>query len=307
VNAKVPVRMAHSVHQRLLNLARASDRPFNELLQYYAMERFLYRLAHTGYGEALLLKGALLLRVWGLPSARPTMDIDLMGTKMFSPPELVAVVKESMSLVIDDGLIFHPETIAVEAIDQDADYQGWRLLFRANLGNARIHLQVDVGLGDVVVPAPVWIELPTQLDFPAPRLLAYTPESAIAEKFQAMVALEKVNSRMKDFYDLWALAQNLDFKGPLLQAAVRATFERRRTAVPERTPLALTPEFSDDPTKQVQWAAFVRRLSSRETIIDLPEAVDVIRDFMMPPVLALSAGKSFRADWRPGGPWVSGE
>jgi predicted nucleotidyltransferase component of viral defense system len=205
--------MAHSVHQRLLNLARASERPFNELLQYYAMERFLYRLAHTGYGEALLLKGALLLRVWGLPSARPTMDIDLMGVKEFSPSELVAVVKESMSVVTDDGLIFHPETIAVEAIDEDGGYQGWRLLFRANLGNARIHLQVDVGLGDVVVPSPVWIELPTQLDFPAPRLLAYTPESVIAEKFQAMVALEKVNSRMKDFYDLWALGAEPGLQG----------------------------------------------------------------------------------------------
>jgi hypothetical protein len=195
----------------------------------------------------------------------------------------------------------------VEAIDQDADYQGWRLLFRASLGNARIHLQVDVGLGDVVVPSPVWIELPTQLDFPAPRLLAYTPESAIAEKFQAMVVLEKANSRMKDFYDLWALAQYLGFKGPPLQAAVKGTFERRKTPVPERVPLAFTPEFSDDATKQVQWASFVRRLSSREAIVGLPETVEVIRDFMMPPVLALSGGKPFRADWVPGGPWMSME
>jgi len=194
--------VAESVHRRLLTRAQKEGRPFNELLQHYAIERFLYRIGCSRHAEKLLLKGALLLRVWYIPMARPTMDIDLLGQTAGKPEALVAILRECMTIEVeDDGMMYDPESITTEAITLDADYQGWRIRFKASLGNARVTMQVDVGVGDVVYPAPIWVDYPVLLDQPVPHLLAYTPENAIAEKYQAMVELDKANSRMKDFHD----------------------------------------------------------------------------------------------------------
>ncbi|MDA8365131.1 MAG: nucleotidyl transferase AbiEii/AbiGii toxin family protein [Gammaproteobacteria bacterium] len=177
------VNIAQSVHQRLLTQAKATGRPFNELLQHYAIERFLYRLGQSKHAEKLLLKGALLLRVWQIPMARPTMDIDVLGRTAGTPEALTAILRECMTLdVEDDGMRFDPDSITTEAITLDADYRDWRIRFQGLLGNARVTMQVDVGIGDVVYPAPIWIDYPVLLDQPAPHLLAYTPENSIAEK-----------------------------------------------------------------------------------------------------------------------------
>ena len=219
------VNVAQSVHQRLLTRAKKEGRPFNELLQHYAIERFLYRLGQSKHAEELLLKGALLLRVWQIPLARPTMDIDMLGRAAGTPEALVTILRECMALKVeDDGMQYDPESVTTEAITHDAAYQGWRIRFKASIGNARVTMQVDVGIGDVVYPAPIWIDYPVLLDQPAPHLLAYTPENAIAEKYQAMVQLDKTNSRMKDFHDVWTLACNLEFDGQRLSEAIQKTF-----------------------------------------------------------------------------------
>ena len=301
---KPPVNVAQSVHQRLLTRAQKEGRPFNELLQHYAIERFLYRLGQSKHAEKLLLKGALLLRVWQIPMARPTMDIDVLGRTTGAPEALVAILRECTAhKVDDDGMQYDPASITTEAITPDADYKGWRIRFRASLGNARVTMQVDVGIGDVVYPAPIWIDYPVLLDQPAPHLLAYTPENAIAEKYQAMVELDKANSRMKDFHDIWTLARNLEFDGERLSEAIRRTFERRKTKLLESVPTAFTAEFYEDKAKQTQWQAFLNKgLATKETL-SLANVTKVLHGFLTPPTEALISGKAFQMRWPLGGPW----
>ena len=191
-----------SVRQKLLNKAREEKRPFQELLQYYAMERFLYRLSQSHHSGCFTLKGALMLWAMQGPTSRPTRDIDMLGQTSNEPEAILAQVREIIAAeVVDDGLRFDPDTLKAEAITEDADYQGLRVTFTGFLDSARVPMQLDVGFGDPIFPFPSWLEFPTLLDFPAARIKCYTPESSIAEKFQAMVNLGELNSRMKDFYD----------------------------------------------------------------------------------------------------------
>ncbi len=254
-----PKNMAASVHARLAETARRTNRPFQELLQYYGMERFLYRLSKSPHAARFVLKGALMLRVWNAPMARPTKDIDLLG-RLESPLEnLSTVVREVCAVDVEpDGLVFTPATVKSERIREDADYESVRIRFEGLLGRARIAMQLDVGIGDVMVPGPVEIAYPTLLDFPAPRLKGYPRETAIAEKFEAMVKLGTLNSRMKDFYDIWILSRQFGFAGPTLAQAVTATFANRGTTVTAE-PVALTTEFSENEVANTQWRAFVRK------------------------------------------------
>jgi hypothetical protein len=300
-----PVNVAQSVHQRLLTRAKSEGRPFNELLQHYAIERFLYRLGRSEHAEKLLLKGALLLRVWRIPMARPTMDIDVLGRTAGTQDALTAILRDCMATKVDnDGMNYDPDSLTTETITLDADYRGWRIRFRASLGNARVAMQVDVGIGDIVYPSPIWIDYPVLLDQPAPHLLAYTPENAIAEKYQAIVELDLPNSRMKDFHDVWTLARNLEFDGQLLSEAIRRTFERRKTKLPESTPTAFTPEFFEDRTKQTLWRAFLSKGLPTNEEVPLVQVTNVIWAFLMPPTEALVSRKTFNMRWRQGGPWL---
>lgn len=303
MSVRNPVNMAHSVHQRLLDAAKKMRRPFNELLQYYSMERFLYRLAQTPHRDALFLKGALLLRAWGIPSARPTVDIDMTSPLDISVSDLLSIIRESMAVSANDGLTFHADSIRTEPIEKGTDFQGIRILFRANLGNARIFLQMDVGQKDSVTPDPVLIELPSLLDFAPPRLLAYTPYSTIGEKFHAMVTLGRANSRMKDYFDIRVLAWNLTFQGTILQASILAIFKKRQIPIPHSVPIGLTKEFAEDPMKRLQWGVFIKRLVDNAEPLTIEETVDSIREFIMPPLVASNEGKAFDSVWPPGGPW----
>lgn len=275
-----------SIHQRLLNLARGENRPLNELLQYYAIERFLYRLGQSEYRHQFVLKGAQMLRAWSAPLARPTMDIDLLGKVRNDIGNLERIVRECCAIEFDDGVSFDQSTIKGELIRKDAEYQGVRVLLKGTLGKIRLHIQIDFGFGDKVVPAPIEIDLPQLLDLGKPHLLGYTPESAIAEKFQAMVALDMTNTRMKDFYDIWLLSRNLKFDDKILAEAIKTTFERRNTPLPNAAPTAFTSEFSQDETKQRQWKAFLRK-NRLDTEIDLEAVLKEIEDFLMPVVSAI--------------------
>jgi len=299
-----PTNLPASIHQRLMNLARATGRPFNELLQHYAIERFLFRLGRSRHASAFVLKGALMLRAWESPLARPTRDIDLLGRTENAVENVVATIQECLvTEVPEDGLSFDPGKVRGESIILDAKYQGIRIGAEGRLGQARVSLQVDVGFGDAIVPGPVTIEYPELLDFGRPRLLGYTPESAVAEKFQAMVELELANTRMKDFYDIWSLARRRPFDGEILAQAIRSTFVRRGTPLPEEPPPALTAAFSESKTKQSQWKAFLRKGRLENDAATLGEVVAVLSDFLMPLATALAAGDPFRMVWPPPGPW----
>jgi len=304
----VTQNIAASVHQRLLNRARAEDRPFNELLQYFALERFLYRLGCSPHQDQFVLKGALMFTVWDVPVPRPTRDIDLLGQMDNAVPHVVAAIQEICEQPVpEDGLRFAAETVVGERIIEAADYEGVRVRFTAYLGKARIPMQVDIGFGDLVAPAPSTVRLPTILDFPAPELRGYSRESAIAEKVQIMVRLGEINSRMKDFFDIWLLATRFSFAGVALKRAIRATFRQRRPAV-TASPVAFSDAFARDPEKQAQWAAFLRRYRLEgETGIPptLYETVQVIASFLCPVLQSLVDERDFDQRWSPGGPWTA--
>lgn len=298
------INMAASVHARLLKRAKAEGRPFNELLQYYAMERFLHRLSRSAYAHRFVLKGALMLQFWGGPLSRATKDIDLLGRPISSVSDLAAIVRACIAVdVEDDGVRFDPASVIGERIRLAANYDGVRVRCGGSLGNARIALQIDVGFGDVVTPREQAIEYPSLLDLVPSRLLGYTPETAIAEKFQALVVLDMANTRMKDFLDIWALAQGREFSGAVLAQALHATFRRRRTALPTTTPVALTPPFHSAPAKQAQWRAYLRKGRVQGSVPALAIVATQIDTFLIPVVEALVAGAGFDGQWPPGGPW----
>jgi hypothetical protein len=297
--------IAASVHRRLLNRARDEGRPFNEVLQYFAMERFLYRLAISPHAERFVLKGALMLIAWRAPVLRPTMDIDLLGRLDNRVPTLVAVVREVCQQPVEplDGLVFEPTSVDGTRIREDAAYAGVRVRLSGRLGNARLRIQLDVGFGDVVLPAPTLIEYPTVLAFPAPRLHGYSRESAIAEKFEAMTALGMLTSRLKDFHDIWLLSTAFPFEGAVLGEAVRRTFARRGTSL-HAEPVALSTTFAHDLAKQMQWRAFIRRGRLGDAPTDLATVVGRLNGFLGPIARALVNEQAIDWLWRPAGPWA---
>ena len=300
---KKPVaNLAASVRQRLLNLATERNEDFGLLLTRYGLERFLYRLSISPHRDAFVLKGALLLQLWTAETYRPTRDLDLLGRGP-SDINFRKVFSEVCSQnVEDDGLTFLPDKLRMERIRDEEAYEGVRGRTEARLGNVRIPLQIDIGLGDTIVPASQELEYPTLLKFPAPKLHAYSKESVVAEKFEAMVKLGVANSRMKDFYDLWILAQRFEFDSGTLAAAIQSTFKTRRTALPRSSPLALRAEFYELPTKQTQWGAFLRKTVLKADS-SLQEIIKVIREFVMPVVDGVLKGDEENQVWQQGGPW----
>ncbi|MGO9529605.1 MAG: nucleotidyl transferase AbiEii/AbiGii toxin family protein [Syntrophobacteraceae bacterium] len=290
-----------SVRQRLINRAKSDKRPFNELLQYYAMERFLYRLSRSAHADRFILKGALMLRAWRSPEFRPTMDIDMLGRTSNEEAIIVAQIRDVIAVDVEtDGLTFDPDSIQSERITEDADYEGIRVRLRGMLDSARVSMQIDIGFGDIVYPEPEELDLPTMLDSPAPRLLCYSRESAIAEKFEAIVKFGVLNSRMKDFYDIWLLSRQFDFDGAKLAEAIRLTFERRRTALSADIE-AFNKTFVD--SKQVQWTAFWKRLQQDHIPALFNDIVSAMETFLSPLASALSKGNPKPASWTAPGPW----
>jgi len=286
--------IAASVRQKLKNRAVSDRRPFSELLQYYAMERFLYRLTVSEYVDRYILKGALMLSVWQSPEIRPTMDIDLLGKTSNEVDNVSKQISDIISIDLDDGLTFDPLSIKGETIKEDADYEGVRVRFIGSLDNARVDMQVDVGFGDIVHPDPVETKLPSILDSPTPKLLCYSRETAIAEKLEAMIKLGEVNSRMKDFYDIWLLSRQFEFSGADLAEAVKLTLDNRGTDVPEYVS-AFTQNFIDK--KQIQWKAFKKRLKQEHVSSDFRVIVEGIQTFLDPIILALKKEKEFSLTW----------
>lgn len=291
------------MRQRLLNQARSQQRPFQEVLQYYAMERFLYRLSRSEYAKKFILKGALLLTAWRAPLSRPTVDIDLMGRTSNELDHIRRIVNKLCKTETEaDGIQFETGSVSVARIKEGAEYEGIRVRFHALLAGARIPMQIDIGFGDVIVPDPVTIEYPTLLDFPPPRLVAYPKEAVIAEKLQALTDLGLLNSRLKDYFDMWLLSRLYDFEGSSLVEAIGATFRHRSTEI-EASPAGLTDAFALDPARQKQWVAFLRRSRFKTAPAELQGIVQTVREFLQPPLSAAASGRLFAASWRRGNRW----
>jgi len=249
-----------SIRARLKQRADATRQDFNLTLTHFGLERLLYRLSISQYADRYLLKGALLFSLWYDQPHRPTRDVDLLG---FGPDDVetaVVAFREISQIAVEDGIVFDPASVAGSVIRKEAGYGGVRVDLRATLDGARIALQVDIGFGDVVTPAPEPIHYPMLLDdLPTLQLRAYPKFTVVAEKFHAICLLGMTNSRMKDFFDLWVLLTEEELAPVELRRAVEATFARRRLAVPADLPLGLSDAFAQDPIKQRQWAAFLRK------------------------------------------------
>jgi predicted nucleotidyltransferase component of viral defense system len=292
-----------SVLARLRNESRSSGAPFQQVLQQYAIERFLYRVSKSKHAQGLVLKGALLLKTIGIPRARPTMDIDMLRKGKADQATLIALVKDCATLDVEaDGLTFLADSVVAEEITKDSEYKGTRVLMNARMDNVRLRIQIDFGVGDVIVPGPRMIEYPAFLDSDTIQLLAYPVESAIAEKLQAMVALANANSRMKDFYDVWMCSNHLDFSGDTLLNAISATFKNRETPVPAEEFEALTESFVEQ--HRVQWNAFVKKIGEETLTDSLGKIVDEIKIFAMPALISLARGETPRQQWRAGKGWT---
>jgi len=299
LSRRSPANPAASVRQRLLNLSRSTGEPFDLVLTRYALERLLYRLGVSAHADQFILKGAMLVATWAEIPHRPTRDLDLTGYGDTSDEQLTESFQNICRVEAEpDGLVFDGNSMNVAEIRGQEEYDGRRLRFNAYLGKACIPLQVDIGFGDAVTPEPHEISYPTILDFPAPRVRAYPCESVVSEKLQAMVALGMVNSRMKDFYDIWVIARQFEFRGETLVEAIRATFDRRATSIPKETPTALSDEFATNREKHRLWQAFLERAELTGTAVDFPRVIDELRQFALPPLLAAANRLQFDRSWK---------
>lgn len=298
-----PCDVGAAVRAHLQRISRERGEDHQNVLLRYANERFLFRLSQSTHASQFVLKGAALFTIWNGNPHRATRDIDLLG---FGEPGAQAVrraIADALALEVqEDGVRFDVASLEVGPIREDQEYGGMRAEFVARIKTAVLRLQVDVGFGDVVTPAPELLAFPTLLDFPAPRLRAYPRETVVAEKVEAMVQLGLANSRMKDFFDLAVLSRTFDFDGKLLIRAVLATFARRRTPLPREIPVALTTDFLRDPSKQIQWSGFVRKASIPKPI-SLEETVGTVRGFVAPLLEAASHERGSLGNWRAGFGW----
>lgn len=306
MKGKKPKNLAASVRERLAQTAKREHEDFQYVLTRYALERFLYRLSQSKHADSFILKGALLFQYWTHTAHRSTRDLDLLGKGKPSVFHFEGVFREVCSTEVEpDGLEFVESRIRGEQIKEVDEYQGIRIRGEAKLSNVKIPLQIDIGFGDTVTPRPTEIEYPTILEFPAPKLLAYNRETVVAEKFQAMVQLGMANSRMKDFFDVYSLAESFDFDGAALAEAIAATFKRRGTEIPTTAPLALTEEFAEDAAKKTQWKGFLKKGLNEKSGLTLFEVVTVISGFLEPVFTALSSGKTFKSTWTAKGSWTT--
>ncbi len=293
-----------SVRGRLQNKAREANRPFAELLQYYAMERFLYRFSRSKYAEKFVLKGALMFTVWKVPERRTTLDIDFLAQYDNQIIKIEEVIKEVCgSKVLADGLKFDQATVEGQKIKEDADYEGVRVKFRGFLDRARIPMQIDVGFGDVVYPKPKTIDYPTILDFPKPELKGYPPESVVSEKFEAMIKLGLLNSRMKDFYDLWLMTRQFNFNGDSLTEALKLTFAHRKTNLPKKLPLFAEEIYDETSDRQILWKAFLLKNQITYAPQKLKETAHVIETFLEKPIEAIHKKIGFDSVWKAMSTW----
>jgi hypothetical protein len=300
-----PKNLAASVRQKLFDLARARKEDFGLMLVKYGLERILYRLSRSKHCDTFVLKGALLFELWTQRTYRATRDADFLARGDNAPERFVGIFQELCIMEVEpDGLTFDADSVKAEHITEDADYEGVRVTLTEYLERARIPIQIDIGFGDAITPAPVEAQYPTLLPAPNPRLLTYPKETVVAEKFEAMVKLGIANSRMKDFYDLEVLSRTLDFDGKTLREALGNTFERRGSDLPAGgTPVAFTPEFYNDTDKKKQWAAFCTKNATYVTKTELKEVIESIKRFLAPVAAASFDGIPFAKRWEGGGPW----
>ncbi|MBK7105914.1 MAG: nucleotidyl transferase AbiEii/AbiGii toxin family protein [Ignavibacteriae bacterium] len=283
-----------SVKEKLKNISTTSGKDFNKVLRQYIQERFLYRLSKSAFSENLILKGALLFLAYNISRSRPTRDIDFLGNKISNnAKDIKSIIKTITVIDCEDGLKFDQNNIEVENIVEEGDYHGVRVKINAKLGTIKDRIQIDIGFGDKITNGPIEIEYPTMLDMPIPKLKVYSLETAIAEKFEAIVSLQLQTSRMKDFYDIYFIASKNEFDLLKLSQAIKITFENRSTNI-EDSKYIFEEKFKEDKIKIEQWKSFIDRSELKDEI-GFSSVVDIIKKFIEPACNVNSKSKT----WNP--------
>jgi predicted nucleotidyltransferase component of viral defense system len=272
--------LPESVYVRLKNIALKKKRPTQEILRYYAMERFLYRLSTSQYKRSFFLKGGLMLMVWNPSTHRATIDIDLLAIADNSVENIGRIIREiCLCSAPDDGIRFNSSDLVLTESQIETEYTGLSARFSADLHTAKLPLRIDIGFSDKIFPRPAPVDYPTLLDFPPPELQGYTPEMMIAEKLDAMVKLGLANSRMKDFYDIWTILNQFQIEQEKIAPIIRKVFQNRRTIVRE-IPKAFSEAFYLMPRTRERWDAFLKGIDHEP--IPLEKVIFEIRDFFLP-------------------------
>ncbi|MEI7947586.1 MAG: nucleotidyl transferase AbiEii/AbiGii toxin family protein [bacterium] len=298
-----PKNAAASAYAKLKNIATVKKCNLMHLLIRYAMERFLYRLSVSEYAKQFVLKGGNLFVIWQKgETLRPTIDSDFLYFGNPDPAYLKSIFVEICDCTgnQNDGIRFDTKSLDVSTIREETEYGGTRIVFNAYLGTARIRLQFDIGIGDTITPPAEWAEFPVLLKGDIPRLRIYPKETAIAEKFETMVSRGMLNSRMKDFYDIWLLTELFDFTLKTLQHAVINTFSNRHVSLPIEPPDCFTDEFCFSPIKQTQWNAFCQKNELHGQPDNLADVMIRIKAFLLP---VLFPAKSQPLKWHFGKDW----
>jgi hypothetical protein len=295
--------LSASIHHRLKNIAENAGRPFQEYFYYYSIERFLYRLSCSSHKDEFVLKGGLMFSGWGIPLRRPTRDIDMQGYLVTTVIDLVTILREiCLQEVEPDGMHYDPDSVRGEQIMEATNHPGIRIYFNGYLGEAPIYLHLDVSFSNLITPSEIVFDYPIMLGMPDFSLRGYPIETAIAEKLQAMVVLDKINDRMKDFYDIWLLSQKANIPGGTLVDAIRATFTARRTQLPQNLPTALSKEFVR--LRESDWKAFLKRSLLRDE--DAPAfslVIEALTLFLWPVLQATNSNTPFNLVWSAGESW----
>jgi len=272
--------LSESVYSRLKNMALAKNRPTQEVLRYYAMERFLYRLSVSQHKRSFFLKGGLMLMVWDPATHRATVDIDLLAKANNSIENISRILKEICSQpVLQDGIEFNSTDLILAESQVETEYTGLSARFSAHLHTAKLSLRIDIGFSDKIFPKPATVDYPALLDFPSPELQGYTPETMIAEKLDAMVKLGLANSRMKDFYDIWTIVNQFQIKPEKIAPVIKDVFQNRKTIVRE-IPKAFSEAFYNMPKTLERWDAFLKGIGHDP--VPLEKVIIEIRDFFLP-------------------------
>jgi hypothetical protein len=277
----LPKNVPASVRARLLNLSRNREEDFNLTLSRFVSERFLYRLGKSEYRKKYILKGAMLLTsLLEDVRYRPTRDIDVLRVGTVERQAIITDISAVCSIDdLSDGLVFDISKATFEDIRKNNRYHGIRAKIPVRLGDARIPLQLDIGFGDAVYPPPQTVRIEPILDHEAPEVFAYSLQTVVAEKLEAIVSVGMVTSRMKDFFDLFTIASSRRFNRHDLFESIQTTFQRRGTPLPTVIPTVLSETMPKGPAKQTQWGAFVRRIERSPAELPLDVVSGRIRDF----------------------------
>jgi len=274
------MKSAASVRARLTNIAYKAGIPFQQIIFRYLHERLIYRLSKSDYAHSFILKGGNLLYANQGLLCRPTKDIDYLAVGIHNDiNEIIDVFRNiCIHTYLEDHVFFDTDAIGAEVISEHDEYQGLRVFVMARFGTIAQNLQIDIAFGDTLVPGALLINYPVLLsDLAVPTIKAYSIETVIAEKFQAMIDLAELNSRMKDFFDVYILLNSNNYKSTLLIDAVKSTFSNRQTRYTPNHSL-FAPEFANEINRNKMWKAFLKKINSKTTIpfTDVMQAITII-------------------------------